>query len=210
MSLIKTDIKKTIKKELGVFLKKYDYRFDANAEGFVRYFEGGFNKIGMAIFDYRPKFQIAPFFLIRFDAVENIVQKHVVVLEKYKDVAYTTNTGIEYFTGTKEYEIRTESELRAFLSFVMELYSSRVESFFKLYSIISNLDNALNIEKLKLNKLIEPDNCIRSIIISRLSKNPNFEMIAESYYRWYVAEYNSDLETGPTRIRQTIDYLQGI
>jgi|GEM_PF-3644690 len=210
MSLLKTEIKKLIKKELGDFLKQYGYKFNSKAEGFIRPFDGGFNQIGVAVFDYRPKFLISPFFLIRFDEVEQIVQKYVFVLEQYKDVAYSINTGIEYFTGVKEYEIRTEEQLYDVLHQIKDAYSSKVDFFLRQYSDIKNLDEALNDEKLALNKMVEPDNRIRAMIIAKLNGNRNFEMIAEEYYRSYVHEYDQGTGDEAKRIRATIDYLKAL
>jgi hypothetical protein len=210
MSLLKTELRRIIKKELGDFLKQYGYKFNSKAEGFIRSFEGGFNQIGVAVFDYRPKFLVSPFFLIRLDKVEQIVQKHVFVLEQYKDTAYTINTGIEHFTGVKEYDIRTEVQLYEVLRQVMDVYSSKVDFFLKYYSDIKNLDKALNDERLALNKLVEPDNRIRAMIIARLNGNRDFEKIAEGYYQSYVQEYDQGAGDEARRLRETIDYLKAL
>jgi hypothetical protein len=209
MALLKTDIQKIIKKELGEFLKKYGYKYDAKAEGFLRYFDGGFNKVGIAIFDYRPKFKISPFFLIRIDEVEKIVQKLVFVMEKYRDAAYTINTGIEYFTGVKEYEIFTEEQLYHLLESFKEVYTTKVDVFLRECSDIKNLDQVINDQEKVINNLIEPDNRIRSIIIAGINKNPHFQKIADKYYQNYVEEYNLD-PGGANRIRETIDYLKSL
>ena len=210
MSLLKTEIRRVIKKELGAFLKQYGYRFNSNAEGFIRPFEGGFNQIGVAVFDYRPKFLISPFFLIRLDKVEQIVQKHVFVLEQYRDTAYSINTGIEHFTGVKEYEIRTEEQLYEVLRQIRDVYSSKADFFLNHYSDIKNLDEALNDERLALNKMVEPDNRIRAMIIARLNGNRNFGMIAEEYYQSYIREYDQGTGDEARRIRETIDYLKAL
>ncbi|MHA4808140.1 hypothetical protein ACX0G9_08530 [Flavitalea flava] len=208
--MLKTEMSSIIKKDLGVFLKNYGYKFNTKAAGFLRSFEGGFNQIGIAIFDYRPKFLVSPFFLIRIDKVEQIVQKHVLVMEKYKDITYTFNVGIEHFTGIKEYEIRTEEELHKLLRQIKEVYANEVDTFLRHYSEIGNLNKVLNEENRKINVINEPDNYIRSIIIARLNGNPNFSEVAEGYFNKYLKEYSLDIEDGPNRIRETINYLNSI
>ena len=208
MSLLKTEIKKVLKRSLGDFFKQYGYKFDSKVGGFIRPFSGGFNQIGFAIYDYRPKFLIAPYFLIRIDRVEEIVQKHVFVLEQYKDAAYSINIGIDHFTGIKEYEVTTEDQLCEVLNQIKDIYSSKIELFLKRYSDIKNLNDALNDERALTNKMVEPDNRIRAIIIAKLSNNPNFEFIADNYYESYINEYDQGTGNEAKRIRATIDYLK--
>src|ERR1700729_3309790 len=97
--MLKTEIRKILKKEMGEFLKKYGYKYDEQIAGFLRLHEGGFNKFGVSIVDYRPKFELSFFFLIRVDVVEHIIQKYFYILEGYRDFTWTLNTRIDYFTS---------------------------------------------------------------------------------------------------------------
>jgi hypothetical protein len=64
-----TEVKKVIKKQLGDFLKKYGYKFNSKAESYLRYFDGGYNRVSTTIVDYRIKFKISFYFSVRFNAV---------------------------------------------------------------------------------------------------------------------------------------------
>jgi hypothetical protein len=208
MSLLKTDVRKIIKKEFGDFLKGYGYKFDAKAEGFLRYFEGGFNKVGVSIVDYRPKFEVSFFFLVRLDVVEKIVQKYVFVLDQYRDLTWTLNTTIDHFTGFKEYAVRDEGALYDLLSEVKQVYSSKIDAFLKQYSEIKNMDRALNVEHAKIGYMTNTDDYIRPIIIAKLTGNKDFDKVAEWYYKKYVEDYYLDTEEGPNKIKEVINYLQ--
>jgi hypothetical protein len=208
MAVSKMEVKKIIKKELGDFLKKFGYKFESNAQGFIRYFDSGFNKVGVVIVDYRPKFQLSPFFLIRINEVENIIQNFIFVHDKYREFTWTLNAPIEYFTGVKEYDIRNQEEMEAFVDQIKNAYSSQIEPFLNMYSSVKNLDTLLNAKFTNVQYMANPANHIRPIIIAKITSNENFEKVAAHYLKKYTEDYYLDTDEGPNKIREVIGFLK--
>ena len=142
------------------------------------------------------------------DVVEKIVQKFSFVIEEYRDFTWTINTGIDHFTGIRNYMVSEETELIQVLQDIELVYASKIDAFLKQYSDISNLDRALNSEHIKIGHLMSPEDYIRPIIIAKLTKNQDFEKVADLHYNDYRKEYFLDLEEGPRKIREAIDYLK--
>jgi hypothetical protein len=202
------EVEKIIKFEMGSFLRQYGYTYNSTAQAFISRSKNGFKEVSCSIVDYGEKFPISFSFLIRVNRVEEVAQNIIFVVEKYKDIAYTINTGMLYFTGVREYVVETQTELYRLVNNIKDLYSSRVDEFLGHFLNIGNLDIALNKEKASINKMIEPDNGIRSLIIAKLNSNPDFDKLAEEYYQWYLREYYLDVEDGPRKIKNAITYLK--
>lgn len=189
MSLLMSEINKFIKKDLGDYLKGFGYKKNSKLkEDFWHPFDGGFYTIGVAVYDYKPKFLISPFVSIRFDVVEDIVQKYIFILPQYKDKTMTINTPYEFFTGVDEFDIRELITLSAWIDSFKGVYVSQIDEFLKTYSNIIMADKAINEQKIRLNYLVEPHNCIRSMIIAKVAGNPNYKSIAKSYLDWYLSD----------------------
>jgi len=208
MILSKATVKKATTKELDNFFKDYGYKFNAKAEGFLRYFNGGFNKIGISVVDYRPKFEVSFYFIIRIDDIEKIIQKFIFVLEQYKEFTWTLNISIDHFGAFKSHPISDENSIHDLVKEVKDVYSNQVDAFLKKYSQISNLDQALNVDHIKIENITNLDDFIRPIIIAKLNNNKDFDKVCEWYYRKYTEEYPLDPDEGPNKIKEAINYLR--
>jgi hypothetical protein len=205
-----TEVKQIVKTELGNFLENYGYKFDSKAYGFLRYFEGGFNKVGISIVDYQPKFKLSFFFCVRLDEVENILQQYVFILEKYRDFTWTLNIPIEHFTCFKEYAFDKKELLLDLLHEIEQVYSTNIDDFLKSNSSVDKLDVSLNINPSKLGYMTTPEDFIRRIIIAKLAGNTSFDDVADWYYKKYVEDYFLDTEEGPNKISEVTSFLRAM
>jgi hypothetical protein len=174
----------------------------------MRYFNGGFNKIGISIVDYATKFEVSFYFIIRIDTIEKVIQKFILVLEQYKEVTWTLNTSIDHFTPFKNFSIIDYSSINDVVKIVKNIYSSEIDIFLKRYSQINNLDQALNVEHIKIENMTNLDDYIRPIIVAKLNNNKEFDKVCEWFYKKYVEDYPLDIEDGPNKINEAISYLR--
>lgn len=209
MHLLKSEIDKFLRRELGSFLKQYGYKYLQKADGFVRYFDGGFNEVVCAVYDYKSIFYIGFSFLIRIDQVEDIRQLNGFFIDKFKKYTCTVSTSLKYFNDIDKYEVLSEIDLIKLINEVKEIYKREIDPFLIRYSDVKNIDKTSNVDKIEINMLSAPENILSSIIIAKLAGNPEFEKLSKNYYNDF-AEKNRGIGDGMERIKKTIEYLRMI
>jgi len=207
--LLKSDIRKILKKELGAFLKPYGYKSQTSETGFVRKTQEGNNMIGIAIVDYRPKFLLTPGCSIRIDAVEKIGHFLFNTMPKYQDGTTTILANSKFFTGVDEYKITNVGGLHEFIDFFKKLYTDKIDGFLAANSTLEGIAKTFFTDYIERGPLFQHYHFITRIIIAYLGKIEFYDLIAEEYYKIYCQNY-PDSKKEQAEIRRAIEYLKNI
>jgi hypothetical protein len=84
---------------LGSKLADTDFRLKKSEAGFVRKIPGGWQMLGVPLWDYNPEFVFSLNICIRVDGAEEVFHQFSGSPAKYHSLSVTTITPLEYFTG---------------------------------------------------------------------------------------------------------------
>ncbi|HWB27756.1 MAG TPA: hypothetical protein VG738_19915 [Chitinophagaceae bacterium] len=207
--LLKSDIRKILKKELGAFLKTYGYKPQAKESGFIRKTKEGNTQIGISIVDYRPKFLLGIPFSIRLEAVEKISNYLFNTMPEYQSETTTIVVPGKFFTGIDEYKITNVEGLQEFIDFFKKLYTGKVDYFLSNNSTLQGIVETLFTQHIEFGKIFQHYDFITRIIIARLGKIEHYDFVAEKYYKIYCENY-PDSKEEQAEIRRAIEYLKTV
>ncbi len=207
--LLKSEIRKILKKELGAFLKPYGYKPHTTETGFVRNTYEGNNQIFISIVDYRPKFLLGAGFPIRIDSVEKVANQFFDTEPKYWESSTTITIPVKFFTGIDEYKITNEKGLQEFIDYFKALYLDKIDGFLTVNSTLEGLVKTLFESHTEPGHLFQHYHFIYRIIIAWLGKVEFYDLIADEYYKIYCEEYKNS-KNGQEAIRNVINYLKTI
>jgi hypothetical protein len=207
--LLKSEIRKVLKKELGAFLKPYGYKPQSTETGFLRKTKEGNNTIGIAIVDYRPKFLLGIPFAIRLDAVEKICNYLCNTMPQYQSDTTTIIIPCRFFDGFDEHKITNSQGLQEFINYFKTLYADKIDTFLVANSTLQGLVKTLFIDYIEFGPLFQHYHFITRIVVAYLGKIEFYDLIAEEYYKIYCENY-PDSKEEQAEIRHAIEYLKTV
>ena len=207
--LLKSEIRKILKKELGAFLKPYGYKPQATETGFIRKTKEGSIQIFISIVDYRPKFLLGAGFPIRIDVAEKIFNHLFNTESKYQDSSTTITISCRFFDGFNEHKITNPQGLQEFINYFKALYADKIDGFLAANSTLEGLVKTLFTDYKEPGHLFQHYHFITRIIIAYLGKIEFYDLIAEEYYKFYCENY-PDSKEGQAEILRAIEYLKTV
>jgi len=109
----------------------------------------GFQKIGNSLADYAPTFSFAFFVIIRFDAIEEILDAALSRPSDYRGVTGTVNLNASFFVGDHlRFEVHSNAEITSALKEIAIIFENRV------FSVLDACNNIAAVERL-LNEGLE-------------------------------------------------------
>lgn len=177
------DIRKQIKQELAPFMKERGFYSDKEGTGYIREFEGGFHKFIVAIFNYAPLYKLGCAGGIRLDAVEELVNQVIGVVEP--DMGKQTATIMlnrRIVDGPTEMliEFMEPDDLSLGLEHIKKVFDAKyapvlnqcvdVKSVFEKLCSVPDFDGA-----------VPPHSWFTAVALAALNQSPLFEQWSKEY-----------------------------
>jgi len=123
------------------------FRLKKSQEGFIRRIEGGTQTLGVALWDYSPKFEFSLTMTMRLDAVEELTNLFSGSTPKYHRITQTTLTQLEHLDAPRcRWKAETKGELESELAMVNGIVQHRVLPFFHQHRDLMTIAVAANPE----------------------------------------------------------------
>jgi hypothetical protein len=144
----KQEVRNVIYEGLGEILIPAGFKGVKKEKLFRRKTPYGFQKVGNSLVDYSPTFSFACFVIIRFDAIEDILDVALSRPSDYWGVTGTVNLDLRFSLGQHlEFEVHSEVEIKEALHVIKEIFDSHV------FATLDNCNSIDAVERLLNNDL---------------------------------------------------------
>ena len=171
------------------------FRFKKAGEGILsRSIPGGNQCIGVPFVDYNPQFKFSLFVTIRLNEVEEIANKFNAAPSKYHSETITFTAQLERFMPGKDthFMVTTEEDIKAAIASLKPVVQERIVPFLNETQSLQALANAIDF--LDIPKILSGTGSgMRMMTIAKLTKQPNFEIIAATYQQ-RISQYPKDAQ----------------
>lgn len=213
----KTEVERLIVGGLKPVTAPAGFRYVKRDQSFVRFIEGGQQRLGIALWNYNPLFAFSLTMTVRLDAVQAITNQYSGSPPQFHEITTTSLTQLEFLgapseRGKVEFRASSESELAAVLPGVAALVRERVVPFFDEYRDLAALNRGLNpdgaervtqppwpTDRRAFDGTYQPYRAMSGVAVARLAGDPRWEQL--------VAAYRSQLREGPDQDRQKFEGL---
>jgi len=188
-----TDVKNEIVASLGEILGKLGFKSKKEFDGvsFTRKFKGGANKIGVAIVNRKPNYEIGAYFSIRFDSAANVSNEITNRRPEYHADTVSLIKRFNYFTGKpNKFQVSSEQELRQVLNEMAAVIEGQVIPLMDKCTDLVYFDRLLNTEP---SNEVDASAAREALIIARLVGNPRFEELV-TYYKQQMAHLHLEIQ----------------
>lgn len=198
----KQQVKELIRRTLTSILAPKGFK--KGEDGFVREFQGGTQRIGVALYDFDPEFEFSLNFSIRLDEADELMHRFSGSPPKYHSETYTASILLDYFTGgtPSQFTVNTESEIMTKVNGLAPLLQNRIIPMLDQLMDAGALSRAINHDA--IDKSNHPYRGMAGIILARLAGDADFEQL--------VARYDGEMSRMPLaereKFRKLADYLR--
>lgn len=146
----KSEVRRIIVEALTPIVAPAGFRFKKSSDAFVRAVDGGRQDLGLALFDYNPRFEFSLNLCTRIEAVQAITNPFIAAAPRYYAITLTSITQLEFLgvpAGSSQrvrWAAESESELAALLPAVARMVEERVLPFFDEYRDVAAINRGLN------------------------------------------------------------------
>lgn len=195
-------------------LRDVGFKYRKSDGRILRRYSGGFDVILLTVLDYGILFQTEMFFAIRFDKVEDTINKFIPNRNPaYMKYTETLGTSYMVLSGSKEnhIEIKTQEELNKTINDLIILIKTKGLEYFEKYRNIEVV-NALKKKQIltennSINYVIS--NLMQSLTLLKLCNDPDFDKLCIKYKELYIP-FAGDEESGRKAMDDLIEYLKGL
>lgn len=139
------EVREAIYAELGKLLCPMGFRLVKSEEAFVRRFDGGAQKIFVAIVDYRPQFLVSLAVGIRLDTVEDLFNLFSGADANGRRITLTSITQFEHFAdGRRDFTVASADELKTTAEALVEIVTHRITPFLDQHRDLASVARAFN------------------------------------------------------------------
>lgn len=195
-----------IYQRLGDLLAGTDFHFKRNAEGYVRSIPRGRQEIGVAFYDYSPRFEFSIVVTVRLDKVEDITWEFGGTAPEDRSETETVIIRIEYFAPElpSRFEVYSEEHIELAARVLNPIVRGKIIPFLDKHQDVQSLDNALHRSTVPLDTSMHPYRGICGITIAKLAENPDFNLLVEKY----LAEMHNLPANDRAKFIRLVDYLK--
>jgi hypothetical protein len=177
----KQEVLNLIYAALTPVLSAKGFRLRKSEQGFFRPLRGGWQNVGIPLWDYKPKFEFSLVMSIRIDEVQNIFNQFG-VLPRYHAITTTQDFLLEHFIPKEHtrFKASNENELQIAISRLLPILQDQVIPFLDEHQDLRTLAKAM-----KLTEIQEfvpfASHAFGPVIVARLIDHPEFHSIVEGY-----------------------------
>jgi hypothetical protein len=180
----KQEIRDLILQMVGANLLGTGFRLRKRESAFIRGIPGGWQHIGLPLYDYNPVFVFSLNICIRIDAVEDIFNMFSGIESKFQSTTATTMTRLEYFTGgSGEYSVATADDIASAGRVLSGVFRDKIIPFFDENKDAKALDRAVNCTEPGIDSTQPPAGPMHAIILARVAGNPDFDGLVDEIRR---------------------------
>lgn len=206
---VKSEVERLIVKGLTPVVALAGFRYVKKEESFVRGINGGRQKLGLALSNYKPLFEFSLTLTVRLDAVQEIVNRFSGSPPEYHAITMTSLTQLEFLGlsaegGCVEYRASSEPELATVIPGVAAMVHERIVPFFEEYRDVTSLNRGLNPRgaervtqqqwprnRRAFDSSYEPYRAMSGIAVARLAGDPRWPELVVAY-REQLSELDED------------------
>lgn len=200
----KQEVKNLLFDMLSGILTGTDFRLKKSEDRFVRTIDGGWQDIGLPLWDYNPEFEFSLNMCIRLNAAEDIFNMFSGVAPRHQSSTPTTITRLEHFTvGSGRYKVTMAMDIVSVGDILFNVVREKIIPFFNEHQDVQSLDRAVNCQQPGIDITQNPSGAMHSVILAHLSGNKDFERI--------VAKHQTDMQLAPEvahPFNRLVDYLK--
>ncbi len=141
----KTEVRNSIYAALAPVLLNNGFRLVRPEQSFVRPISGGWQAIGVALVDYKPKFRISLTISVRIDKVEDIVHLFSGSPPESSKLSSTFRCTMQRFTTHKYFEIITDADLKDNLPILTQVSIDRIVPFLDQHKDLDTIAKAMDL-----------------------------------------------------------------
>jgi hypothetical protein len=182
-----------------------NFRRDRKAHGFTRPIAGGKQRIGVAFYDYNPRFEFAFPVTMRIEAVADIVNRFSGSPPAYHAITTTSITQMEHFGAPFNHRFvgNGEAGVAAAVADAASFLGERIVPFCDAVRDVDALNremNPLGVESSPVQLIAdrrdfdasnEPYRSMSGITLAAVARDPRFDALADRSLRW-AAEFSPD------------------
>lgn len=211
-----TEVVQRIINGLDSVLSPAGFNFEKESEGFVRTIEGGWQKLSLPIWNYRPAFEFSFTLDVRLEEAEVISNRFLDVDPRYFDETLTALVQLEFLDwptdefGESRHRVTSRRELTSTLKAIRPLVSERVVPFFDEYRDAESLNRGLNPEYAKNRPQpvenytdfggMMPSRAFSAIAVAYLASDPRLPELVQLYRESMSEHYSEDFLPGYERL----------